>query len=106
MEIKDKRILDEAYAFIKENISEAEEAPGNEKQHYRGEIEPIDFIEDQRLGHHEANVIKYVCRWKDKGGVLDLFKAAWFLMRRIELAVKDGEHSGKREETEGESRDP
>jgi len=101
MEIKDSKLLDEAYAFVKKNLSEAETSPGNERRHYRGEIEPIDFIEDQRLGHHEANVVKYICRWKNKGKVLDLFKAIWFLMRRIELAIRDGEHS-ERSETAGD----
>lgn len=31
--------------------------------HYNtGSIEVIDFIEDQRLGFHLGNVVKYICR--------------------------------------------
>lgn len=96
-------MLSEAYAFIQEHIIERDVSPGNEERHYRGDIEPIDFVEDQRLGHHEANVVKYVCRWQDKGGVLDLFKAAWFLMRRITLAMRDGEIDGQAKEAGSKS---
>jgi hypothetical protein len=56
----------------------------NHPAHYtQGKIEVIDFIEDQQLNFHEANVIKYVCRHKHKNGVEDLKKAMWYLQRRI-----------------------
>lgn len=99
MQPKSEQMLVEAFHFLQKEIEEQGVSPGNDNRHYRGEIEPIDFIEDQRLGHHEANVVKYVCRWEDKGGVLDLFKAAWFLMRRIKLAMKDGEIDEQPKET-------
>lgn len=53
--------------------------------HYnKGKIEVIDFIEDQRLGFHLANVCKYVCRAPHKGTELqDLKKARWYLDRYI-----------------------
>lgn len=66
-------------------------SPGNEDSHYFGEIEPLDFVEAQGLGHHEGNIIKYITRWKYKGGILDLMKAAWFLMRLIKLETKKQE---------------
>jgi len=57
----------------------------NQPPHYtQGSIEVIDFIEDQRLGYHEGNVIKYVCRHKMKNGLEDLRKARWYLTRLIE----------------------
>lgn len=31
-----------------------------------------------------ANVLKYMCRWKDKNGLQDLKKAQWYLTRLIE----------------------
>lgn len=64
--------------------------------HYNfGKIEVIDFIEDQQLGFHEGNVVKYVARAKHKGRELeDLKKARWYLDRsiqRLELdALDDG----------------
>lgn len=62
------------------------EAPGNEDQHYHGEIQPIEFIEAQGfMGFHESQVIKYVCRHRKKGGVLDLQKSLWYLLRLIVL---------------------
>ena len=51
--------------------------------HYEGTIEPIDYIEANGLGFSEANVIKYVTRYKKKNGVEDLRKARWYLDRLI-----------------------
>ena len=53
--------------------------------HYNvGKIEVIDFIEDQRLGFHLGNAVKYIARSAYKGReVEDLKKAAWYLDRMI-----------------------
>lgn len=58
--------------------------------HYnQGKIEVIEFIEDQQLGYHLGNAVKYVCRAGKKGDgnkfVEDLQKAIWYLERQIEL---------------------
>ena len=56
----------------------------NHPPHYTGnEIEPIMVIEDWKLGYHEGNVIKYLCRWRKKNGIEDLKKARWYLDRLI-----------------------
>ena len=57
----------------------------NHPSHYTtGRIEVIDFIEDQQLGFHEGNVVKYVARARHKGNELqDLEKALWYLQRRV-----------------------
>lgn len=56
-------------------------------KHYAGLTpEPIDVIESWGLGYHEGNVLKYVSRWRAKGGVEDLRKAAEYLRRLIALA--------------------
>ena len=53
--------------------------------HYRqGNIEVIDFIEDQKMDYKEGNIIKYVSRYKYKNGVEDLLKAKWYLDRLLE----------------------
>jgi len=64
----------------------------NSPPHYnQGKIEVIDFVEDQSLGFHEAQVIKYVCRARFKGKELeDLKKAQWYLQRKITLLEKEG----------------
>lgn len=60
--------------------------PVNHPQHYRqGSMEVIDAIEGMSLGFHAGNVVKYVARYKAKGGVEDLRKAAWYLRRLIEI---------------------
>lgn len=53
--------------------------------HYNaGKTEVIDFIEEQALGFHLGNVIKYLCRSAHKGTPLqDLNKARWYLDREI-----------------------
>lgn len=57
--------------------------------HYNsGKIEVIEFIEDQNLGFHLGNVIKYICRAGKKDPsktVEDLEKAKWYLERKLEL---------------------
>lgn len=54
--------------------------------HYGGEnnvYECIKVIEAWDLGFHEGNVVKYLSRWREKGGIKDLYKAAWYLNRFI-----------------------
>ena len=57
--------------------------PVNRPSHYTsGKIEVIDFIEDQQLGYHLGNVVKYVARAGKKDPakeVQDLEKARWHL---------------------------
>ena len=53
-----------------------------------GKIEVIDFIEDQKLGFHCGNSIKYICRAGKKDPdkyIEDLEKAVWYLLREISL---------------------
>lgn len=48
--------------------------------HYaKHNIEPIDFITQNKLSFCEGNVVKYICRWKDKGGVESLKKAKQYI---------------------------
>lgn len=62
----------------------------NHPAHYvRGGLECIDVIEaaTENLTGMEAvctaNAMKYLFRWKEKGGVQDLQKARWYLDRLI-----------------------
>ena len=53
--------------------------------HYaRKAIQPWDYIIANQLGYLEGNVVKYVSRWRDKGGVQDLHKARHYLDKLIE----------------------
>lgn len=50
------------------------------QSHYMGfQIQPIEFIERNGFGFLEGNVIKYVTRYKVKGGLSDLLKARVYL---------------------------
>ena len=54
--------------------------------HYKAfAIQPIEFIHANNIGYMEANVIKYVCRHRDKNGLQDLRKAIHYLEMLIEL---------------------
>jgi len=47
--------------------------------HYDMEITPIEFIQANDLDFCQGNVIKYVCRYKKKGGRNDLHKAQQYI---------------------------
>ena len=60
--------------------------------HYKDKaIQPWDYIVANNLGYLEGNIIKYVSRWRDKGGVDDLLKARHYLDKLIE--VQDGRNT-------------
>lgn len=67
----------------------------NHPNHYTfGDIEVIDYIRDKLTdeefrGYCEGNVLKYVSRWRHKGGVEDLMKAEVYLKWMIESATKE-----------------
>jgi len=48
-------------------------------------IQPVDYIHKNKIPFIEGNVIKYVTRWRDKGGIKDLQKAKHFIELLIEL---------------------
>lgn len=41
----------------------------------------------------EGNIIRYVSRWRDKGGVQDLQKARHFLDKLIEVELENAPNS-------------
>ena len=42
-------------------------------------IQPVEFIVKNNIGFVEGNVIKYILRFKEKGGVQDLLKAKHYI---------------------------
>jgi hypothetical protein len=52
-------------------------------------IQPIEYIWANGLGFSEGNIVKYVTRWKSKGGIKDLEKARHHISLLIERAEKD-----------------
>jgi hypothetical protein len=66
----------------------------NQPPHYtRGGVECIDALASATKGLEgldavcTANAIKYLWRWKQKGGVEDLRKAQWYITKLIETSV-------------------
>lgn len=52
--------------------------------HYRKTtIQPIEVIEDWNLDFALGNAIKYIGRYREKGGLEDLIKASWYLAYKI-----------------------
>lgn len=67
----------------------------NHPSHYTsGNIEVIDFIEDQKLDYHLGNALKYIARAGKKDPnktVEDLKKAIWYIEREIMLLTVNNE---------------
>lgn len=60
--------------------------------HYKDKgIQPIVYIHANNLGFCEGNVVKYVTRWKDKGGEADLRKAIHYLELLIQLETEQSQ---------------
>ena len=54
--------------------------------HYKDlKIQPIEYIHANNLGYCEANVVKYISRWKSKGGLQDLQKIKHYVDLLIKL---------------------
>lgn len=52
-------------------------------------IQPAEFCYYNNIPYLEATAIKYLCRWKDKGGIQDLEKAKHFIDLLIEFQNAD-----------------
>lgn len=76
--------------------SEVAEDLVNHPKHYKSKngLETIDVIEafTENLKGIEAtdtgNILKYMCRWKEKNGLQDLEKARWYLNHLIDHVEK------------------
>jgi hypothetical protein len=54
--------------------------------HYKDlAIQPVEYIHKNGIGFCEGSAIKYLTRWREKGGVEDLKKAKHFIDLLIEL---------------------
>ena len=78
-----KSMLEQVIDNLKE-FNENKRMENNDHQiggnHYKVmKIEPVTFIIENDIPFVEGNIIKYVCRWKSKGGVEDLKKARHYI---------------------------
>ena len=71
-----------------QSLSQKMSSPINPAHYTSGDIECIDAIkaqmtQDEFLGYLRGNNIKYLWRYRQKGGAEDLRKAEWYLRRLI-----------------------
>jgi len=74
------------YIFMKINLMMVNPTMSEDKinpSYYKKGIETTDYIVSHDMNYVEGNIIKYVTRYKDKGGLQDLLKAEWYLNRLI-----------------------
>jgi len=64
----------------------------NHPHHYNKGIETTDYISSWDMSFIEGNIIKYVTRYKYKGGVEDLRKAEWYLSLLIAETNTKGDY--------------
>jgi phenylalanyl-tRNA synthetase alpha subunit len=65
--------------------------PINYPSHYnQGNIEPLTYILENNFSYCEGNIVKYLTRYKFKGGIEDLQKAQRYLHKLIEHKQKQG----------------
>jgi hypothetical protein len=69
--------------------------------HYKSmAIQPVEFIIANDLGFCEGNAIKYICRYKSKGGIEDLKKAKHYIDMLIEQEGKNNDVCIQRKDEE------
>lgn len=66
----------------------------NEEQHggrhyITKPIQPWDYIIANGMGYLEGNIVKYISRYKEKGGLDDLLKASHYLEKLIEVTLNE-----------------
>jgi hypothetical protein len=59
-------------------------------EHYKGmKIQPVEFVHANGIPYLEGCTIKYLCRHRAKGGVVDLLKAKHYIDLIISLEYKN-----------------
>ena len=64
--------------------------------HYKScKIQPIEYCQANQLNACESNVVKYITRHKQKGGIQDLDKAIHYveLLKKLEYGIEQTSNS-------------
>ena len=81
-------------------IDEAKSQPQMNGGHYEKlGIEPIEvmrqwFTPEELRGFYRGNILKYIGRYRNKGGAQDLKKAQWYLGELLQLEIGGDEKRG------------
>src|SRR3990172_9131240 len=79
-----KPIVDKIHRPTSEKPSPLKTQVGG--NHYKGlQIQPVEYIQKNKIPFMEGSAIKYLTRWRDKGGIEDLKKAKHFIDMLIEF---------------------
>ena len=71
--------------------------------HYKSfVIEPWTFVRENNLNPFQANVIRYACRYKNKGGIQDLEKIIHYCEMEIDFMKKKKEEKEEELVSQGE----
>lgn len=65
--------------------------------HYKSSYEHWDFVEDEKIPYLEAVAIKYITRWRNKNGQVDLDKGVHYcekLLERIQFRRRSPRSEG------------
>jgi hypothetical protein len=69
--------------MVKKETANSKQVGGT---HYKGPlVEHWDFVMMHGMPYMEAQIFKYVLRWRSKDGLEDLYKARHFLEKLIEV---------------------
>lgn len=56
--------------------------------HYKSmSIQPVEFVVKNDLGFIEGNIVKYICRWRSKGGIDDVRKVIHYAELLIDFEL-------------------
>jgi hypothetical protein len=63
--------------------------PGGDHYKKHGDLQPWDAVAAWNLDFFQGNILKYIVRWRDKGGLEDLEKAKHYLEKYIEVETNN-----------------
>jgi hypothetical protein len=89
-------VPDTKQTMSEQKLSNDEQIGG--KHYKKCAVQPWDYVIANDLDYFQGSIIKYVTRWKDKGGVEDLKKAKHFLDKYIETMEEKYKHLVERPE--------
>lgn len=98
---KEQSMLESGQDLSNPILSQAEESTNNlsallrqvGSDHYKTQaIQPIEYIMANNLGFCEGNVVKYITRYKQKGGVEDLDKVIHYVEFIKEFLDAESKH--------------
>ena len=74
---------------MRKKNKESEEKCKNPDHYSDFKIEPLQYIIANNLDFLEGNIVKYISRWRFKGGIEDLKKAQKYLNKLIKEESKN-----------------